>query len=215
MSPTALVGLILLNLVGVASPGPDIVLILRTATRSRRHAVAVTLGIQVGVLFWCTVTVLGAAALLTAFPGILGAVQILGGGWLLWMGYGMLRSGLATRKYPPADIEDAEGSLGTIGRSFRLGLTTNLSNPKIILFLASLIAPLLPPSPSVGTAVVAILALSWSSLALQLLIALVVSTKAVRRTLLSVTSYIDIVAGVFFLVAGTVLIIRGAGDVFG
>ncbi|MDR7330022.1 LysE family translocator [Corynebacterium guangdongense] len=215
MSPADLVGLILLNLVGVASPGPDIVLILRTATRSRRHAVAVTLGIQVGVLFWCTLTVLGAAALLTAFPGVLGVVQILGGGWLLWLGYGMLRGGLVTRKYPPADIEDAEGGLGPVGRSFRLGLTTNLSNPKIVLFLAALIAPLLPPSPSVGTAVVAILALSWSSLALQLLIALVVSTKTVRRRLLRASAYIDIGAGVFFLAAGAVLIVRGVADVLG
>ncbi len=215
MSPADLVGLILLNLVGVASPGPDIVLILRTATRSRRHAVAVTLGIQVGVLFWCTLTVLGAAALLTAFPGILGVVQILGGGWLLWMGYGMLRGGLMARKYPPADIEDAEGSLGPVSRSFRQGLTTNLSNPKIVLFLAALIAPLLPPSPSVGTAIVAILALSWSSLALQMLIALVVSTETVRRRLLRATAYIDIGAGLFFLAAGTVLIVRGLTDVLG
>ena len=215
MSPADLVGLILLNLVGVASPGPDIVLILRTATRSRRHAVAVTLGIQVGVLFWCSLTVLGAAALLTAFPGVLGMVQILGGGWLLYMGYGMLRGGLVTRKYPPADIEDAEGSLGPVGRSFRLGLTTNLSNPKIVLFLAALIAPLLPPSPSMGTALVAILALSWSSLALQLLIALVVSTKTVRRRLLRAAAYIDIGAGIFFLAAGAVLMVRGVTDVLG
>lgn len=215
MSPSSLVGLILLNLVGVASPGPDIVLILRTATRSRRHAVAVTLGIQIGVLFWCTITVLGAAALLTAFPEILGFVQIIGGGWLLWMGYGMLRGGLAARRYPPADLEELSGSLGSPAQSFRQGLITNLSNPKIVLFLAALIAPLLPPSPSVGTAIVAILALAWSSLALQMAIALVVSTKTVQRRLLRATPYIDILAGLFFLVAGVVLIFTGLRDVVG
>lgn len=204
--------LIGLNATGVVSPGPDIILITRTATRSRRHSVAVTLGIQVGVLFWCTITVLGAAALLNAFPEILGFVQLIGGAWLAYMGYGMLRSGLAERHHPPMDMAEAEARLGTVGQAFRHGLTTNLSNPKIVLFLAALIAPLLPRSPSVGLAIFVILSLSLSSLILQLAIALLVSTHTVRRRLLRAGPYIDIFAGLFFLVAAVVLMVNGAID---
>ena len=74
MSLSAYLTVIVANLLGALSPGPDIILILRTATRSRRHAVAAAFGIQVGVLMWVSLTVLGAAALLTAFPEILDAV---------------------------------------------------------------------------------------------------------------------------------------------
>ncbi|WIM67140.1 LysE family translocator [Corynebacterium breve] len=206
---TDLGGLVLLNLAGAASPGPDIVLITRTAVRSRKHALATTLGIQVGVLMWCTLTVVGAAALLNAFPTILEFVQIIGGGWITWMGISMLRSGWAERDNPPVDTDEAEARLGSTRSSFWKGLITNLSNPKIVLFLAALVAPLLPPSPSVSTAVIVILALWLTSMALQVGIVLVVSTNAVREKMLRAGPYIDMGAGLFFLVAGVSLIVRG------
>ncbi|HZK31652.1 MAG TPA: LysE family transporter, partial [Corynebacterium sp.] len=138
--------------------------------------------------------------------------QVLGGAWLLWMGRGMLGSGWRNRTSPPVDLEEAESRLGTVGQAFRQGLTTNLANPKIVLFLAALIAPLLPRSPSLGVAVVVILALAWSALALHLTLSLVISTKAVRRRLLRAGPWIDICSGVFFLVAGVVLIFTGGTD---
>lgn len=214
MTPAQLGALVALNLVGAASPGPDILLITRLATRSRRHALAATFGVQVGVIFWCTLTVLGAAALLNAFPAILGAVQVVGGAWLMWMGRGMLVGGLADRKNPPTDLHEAAARLGRLRQAFWLGLSTNLSNPKIVLFLSAMIAPLLPPSPTLGVSIMVVVALSVSSFLLQLAMALLVSTNAMRRKLLSSGPWIDILAGVFFLIAGAVLIINGAQDLF-
>ncbi|MCS5480192.1 LysE family translocator [Corynebacterium sp. YIM 101645] len=207
--------LLFLNIAGAASPGPDILLITRTAIRSRRHALATVLGIQVGVLFWCTLTVLGFAALLNAFPALLGFLQLVGGVWLVWMGRNMLRVGLRERKDPPLDIREAASRLGRLRHSFRLGLATNLSNPKIVLFLSALIAPLLPASPSVLLAVGVVVLLSVSSVILQLGIAMMVSTPGMRRRFLSAGPWIDIVAGVFFLVAGAVLAYNGLADLFG
>ena len=57
MSWTSFFTILLMNLVGVASPGPDIILVTRYATKSRRHAIAAAAGIQIGVLFWCGATV--------------------------------------------------------------------------------------------------------------------------------------------------------------
>lgn len=160
---------------------------------------------------WVSLTVLGAAALLTAFPEILDAVQIVGGGWLLWMGQGLVRSGWENRTSPPVGLAEAAAALGTVHHTFvQGGLTTNLSNPKIVLFLAALVAPLLPAHPSVGTSVALILGgLAWSSLALFLVLSFVVSTRAVRRKMLVATPFIDLGAGLFFLAAGAVLVVRG------
>ena len=84
-----------------------------------------------------------------------------------------------------------------------------MSNPKIVLFLAALIAPLLPPSPSLGTALLVIVALWLPALLIFLLISVVVSTKRVRRKLLGAGPSIDIGAGAFFIAAGSGLVIRG------
>ncbi|AWB82441.1 lysine transporter LysE [Corynebacterium yudongzhengii] len=210
MSVGNLLLLAALNVVGALSPGPDIILITRTATRSRRHAVAVTAGIQTGVVFWCALTVLGAAALLTAFPEALEIVQLVGGGWLIYMGIRMLIGGWKDRTTRPVDLDEAEARLGRLRQAYLSGLATNLSNPKIVLFLSAMIAPLLPPQPTVWQAVVVVLVLSLSALAVQLSLALVVSTNAVRRRLLRAGPFIDIGAGLFFVVAGVTLAFNGA-----
>lgn len=209
MNPADLAAIVLLNLAGAATPGPDIVLLTRLATRSRRHAIAATLGIYVGAFFWITLTVLGAAAVLTAFPWLLELIQVAGGSWIMFMGYTTARQGWRDRANPPLDLDDAEERLGTTRDSFIKGLTTNLSNPKIVLFLAALVAPLLPPSPSIGTAAVVIFALWFTAFLLFISFSLVVSTNRVRRRLFSAGPYIDMGAGGFFIAAGTFLVVRG------
>lgn len=211
IAPGDLAVILGLNIVGAAAPGPDMVLITRTAVRSRTHAWASLAGIQTGVLLWCTLTVLGAAALLNAFPQVLDAVQIVGGAILTYMGVRNVRSGLEERRHPPLDLAEAERRLGTPRASFTRGLATNLANPKIVVALSATVAPLLPPNPSAATAVIVILTLWLSSFALFGLIVQFVSTERVRRTFLHVGPYIDIFAGAFFIVAGMVLIARGAG----
>lgn len=92
MEWTAFGTLILLNLVGSLSPGPDTFFLLRLATRSRAHAIAGVAGIVTGLTVWVTLTVVGAAALLTTYPSILGIIQLVGGTYLSFIGYKLLRS---------------------------------------------------------------------------------------------------------------------------
>lgn len=209
MNPADLAAIVLVNLAGAVTPGPDVVLLTRYATRSRKHAIAATFGILTGALFWITLTVLGAAALLTAFPWLLELIQVAGGTWIIFMGYTTARQGWHDRLNPPLDMDEAEERLGTPRDSFFKGLTTNLSNPKIVLFLAALVAPLLPPSPGLGPAMIVIFALWITTVMLFVAYSFVVSTERVRRKLFSAGPYIDIGAGGFFIVAGTVLVARG------
>ena len=209
MNPADLAAIVLVNLAGAVTPGPDVVLLTRYATRSRKHAIAATFGILTGALFWITLTVLGAAALLTAFPWLLELIQVAGGAWIIFMGYTTVRQGWHDRVNPPLDMDEAEERLGTPRDSFFKGLTTNLSNPKIVLFLAALVAPLLPPSPGLGPAMIVIFALWITTVMLFVAYSFVVSTERVRRKLFSAGPYIDIGAGGFFIVAGTFLVVRG------
>lgn len=210
IAPGDLAVIVGLNLVGAAAPGPDLVLITRTAVRSRRHAYATLAGIQTGVLMWCALTVFGAAALLNAFPQSLTYIQIVGGAILIYMGARNVSSGWGERGTPPLDLAEAERRLGTQKASYLRGLATNLANPKIVVALSAMIAPLLPPNPSLLTAVVVTLSLWLSSLALFALLVQTISTEVVRRKFLRAGAYIDIGAGVFFVVVGATLIFRGA-----
>ncbi|WP_306593156.1 LysE family translocator [Corynebacterium striatum] len=206
MSWSAFAALMFMNLLGALAPGPDIVLVTRYATRSRKHAIAAATGIQLGVLFWYTITVFGAAAVLTAFPGILRAIQGIGGAFLIFMGVRSIKGGLELLHNPPADIEEAALRLGSLGQVFRTGLATNLSNPKIVLYLAAMIAPLLPPHPPLWLAVALILGLSLSAYLTFVLLSTVISTSAIRRRMLAAGPWIDIASGAFFIIAGCVLI---------
>ena len=79
IAPGDLAVIVGLNLVGAAAPGPDLVLLMRTATRSRQHAWAANLGIHTGAALWFALTIFGAAALLNAVPQAVTAIQIVGG----------------------------------------------------------------------------------------------------------------------------------------
>ena len=59
----------LMNMLGVMTPGPDLFLVLRMASRSRKHAFAAIGGIVTALVFWSTLAVTGASALLNKKPG--------------------------------------------------------------------------------------------------------------------------------------------------
>lgn len=203
------VSLLALNLAGAASPGPDMILIMRLATRSRTHALAAALGIQLGVVMWTSLTVFGAAAILTAYPSVLAFVQLIGGIALIWMGRNMAMAGWRDRSTKPVDLADAALRLGSLKSAFKTGWLTNIANPKIVLFLAAIVAPLLPQSPSIGLSIAVIAALTLSAFLLFVVVAFFLSTKAVRRRVLAAGPWIDIASGVLFMVIGGSLAING------
>lgn len=76
----------------LALPGPGNVAIFVATGRARlRGGLAATLGIILGdqVLFWTAVA--GLAAILATTPGILLVVQVVGAGYLMWLGVQMCR----------------------------------------------------------------------------------------------------------------------------
>ena len=113
------------------------------------------------------------------------------------------------RRNPPLSLEEAEQRLGSLRTSFVRGLSTNLANPKIVLALSAMIAPLLPASPSWATQIVVILSLWASSFILFGVLTQVVSTNRVRRKLLAAGPVIDMGSGGFFCVVGALLVVRG------
>jgi threonine/homoserine/homoserine lactone efflux protein len=140
-------------------PGLDSALVLRTAVVSgRKHAYATALGINAGVLAWGVAAAVGATAVLAASETAYRALTLAGAAYLLWLGGQMLWSSFRPGRYdalPDAALPRADPSAGrpsgtgpatarSAWRSFALGATTNLLNPKVGVFYLATIPQFLP-----------------------------------------------------------------------
>ena len=96
----------------LVSPGPNFALMLRIGLGSGREAaLRTTLGIAVGEAVWGFAAVFGVAALALRYPVLGTAIRWAGGGFLLWLALGALRSAWRRRRWPrPARRRPAAGS---------------------------------------------------------------------------------------------------------
>jgi threonine/homoserine/homoserine lactone efflux protein len=125
---------------GQFSPGPDLILVTRTALAGGGRAGAWTaVGIACGLMVHATLAVGGTAALLGGggWPGQL--VRWLAFAYLGWLGWGLLRAAIAGKSVLGGAFGKKFGAL----QAFRRGLLCNLLNPKVALFLAAVAAPFL------------------------------------------------------------------------
>src|SRR5690606_4469901 len=128
---------------------------------SRRQAGVFILGLSAASTLHCVLGMLGISALIASFEAGLMIIQFLGGGYIAWYGLRML---LARRKTPAPTQPDVTTQLAlatpeapvskvSSKRIFMDGVFTNFSNPKTILFYASLFAlTLTPDQPAVYVA---------------------------------------------------------------
>lgn len=127
----------------IASPGPDLVQIIRLGAKSRAIGVACAVGIMLGNTVWIAASLLGLSALIKAVPEVLAVLQLIGGIYLLTMGVGAIRAGLSAQKLQ-VTVETDSKTL-TTAHATRIGLLTNLSNPKAVLFFGAVFAQFITP----------------------------------------------------------------------
>jgi len=177
--------------VGVVSPGPSFVLVARISVAiSRRDGVAAAIGMGVGGVIFASLALLGLQAVLISLPWLYTAVRLLGGMYLLYLAV-MLWRGAGE----PIALPDAGAPAAAAGRSFWLGLSTQLSNPKTTMVYASVFAALLPADfPlwlfAVLPPLVFLLEAGWYAI-----VAVAFSTARPRAAYLRAKGWIDRLAG--------------------
>lgn len=120
-------------LVALAVPGPDLVIVVHSATRSLRTGISTAAGIITGLSLHALLAAAGATALLLSVPGALSLVQALGAGVLLWMGGSMFWASLNRRQ------EVRESVAPQTRGGYIRGFITNVTNPKALLFFAAIL----------------------------------------------------------------------------
>jgi threonine/homoserine/homoserine lactone efflux protein len=152
MSTTALLSFTFVALLTVVTPGLETLLVLRTALLvGRRAAMGVVVGSTLGCLVWATAGLVGLTALLQASELAYDIVRWLGAGYLIYLGAKAL-----WKSRRPVEL-DEPAPVPSVRAAVRVGLLTNLLNPKPGVFYISLLPQFLPVGqPAWGGVLVAI-----------------------------------------------------------
>jgi threonine/homoserine/homoserine lactone efflux protein len=141
----------------IVTPGPDTAVTVRNALLGgRAGGICTALGVSVGQAVWAFATSLGIVALLVASEPLFLAVKYAGAVYLVWLGLHALRA--AWRPGESGDGATAARPARRLGRgaAFRQGLVSDLGNPKMAVFFASLLPQFVPAGQPAFTAFLAL-----------------------------------------------------------
>lgn len=181
------------------SPGPNFFITVRIALmQSRGLAIRTVAGIATGTAIWALAGYFGIQTIFAVAPWSYFLLKILGGIYLCWMGVRLLwnsrfRSGQ----------RQARGSRKLSSWSaYRLGLATNIANPKTAVFVAGIFAATLPTGAPMREGAIAIVVMASISMTWYSIVALIVAQTRAGRIYQLMSHWIDRVAGLIFLFVG-------------
>ncbi|MCS4247232.1 MULTISPECIES: LysE family translocator [unclassified Pseudomonas] len=198
-----LVSLGLLWIVAVVTPGPNFFNIAQLAANgSRRHGVAASAGVASGTILWGLAGGLGIKSLFTAAPMLYLAFKIVGGCYLIYLGLKLFK-----RSAPAAgsDLLPNEPRRSMFS-AWRLGLLGNVSNPKSALFVATIFASTMPPSPSPMLLTLAVTVMATLSFSWYCAVALVFSSERMANLYSRSRKWLDRFAGGCYVLFGAHLV---------
>ncbi|MFF5302571.1 LysE family translocator [Streptomyces sp. NPDC013161] len=138
MDTTTLAAFLAVDLLLVFTPGADWAYAISAGLRGRSVVPAVT-GLIAGHAAYALVAVAGLAVLVAGSPAALTALTVAGAGYLLWLGWGVLRQGAV----PAAADETADASRV---RVMLRGAGISGLNPKALLLYFSLFPQFIDPA---------------------------------------------------------------------
>jgi threonine/homoserine/homoserine lactone efflux protein len=200
---TPLISLALLWTVAVVTPGPNFFNTAQLAAScSRRHGVVASAGVATGTILWGLAGGLGIKSLFTAAPMLYLAFKIIGGCYLIYLGLKLFK------RSAPAMGQSRlpDGPRRSLFSAWRLGLLGNLSNPKAALFVATIFASTMPPSPSPMLLTLAVIIMATLSFSWYSSVALVFSSARMADLYSRSRKWLDRFAGSCYMLFGVHLV---------
>lgn len=144
MTLAAFLAVAFLHLLAAVSPGPAVIMAARTGvTEGLRTGAFLAMGIGVGAVIWAAAALFGLGLVFAAAPSLLWALKIGGAVYLIWLGYHLWRDAdqplLASQTDTPPRAPFS---------AFRLGLYTQLANPKPAVLFSAIFIGTVPPDTS-------------------------------------------------------------------
>ncbi len=189
--------------VAVITPGPNFFVTVKTAIgQTRRSALFVALGTSTGTILWGLSGFFGIALLFKTAPWVYLSLKLLGGTYLIYLGLKLImsntRAGSNHRVSFSTNIDPIQG--------YKLGLLTNLSNPKTAAFVTSLFAASMLLNAPFWLGFMSVALMSLISILWYTTVAYVFSLDRFRSLYLKSRIWIERFAGAIFIGFGMKLV---------
>jgi threonine/homoserine/homoserine lactone efflux protein len=133
------------SIVVIVTPGPDTAITIRnTLFGGRSGGIFTALGIASGQTIWAFATSAGIVALLVASEPLFLAVKYAGAAYLVYLGVQALREAIWPSLQPDGAAVGRPARRLAPPAAFRQGLISDLGNPKMAVFFASLLPQFVP-----------------------------------------------------------------------
>ncbi|OOF51713.1 hypothetical protein BKK54_01685 [Rodentibacter genomosp. 1] len=203
-----MLNLLIVHLFGLMTPGPDFFYVSRmAASNSRRNTVYGIIGITLGVAFWAAVSMLGLTVLFATMPALHGVIMILGGSYLAYLGFLLVRS-KQNAEFKPLSVEELNQQTNA-KKEILKGLLVNLSNAKAVVYFSSVMSFVLAKMTEIWEMGAAFGLIVLVTFFYFYLISFIFSRSIAKQFYSRYSRYIDNVAGMVFLFFGGVLIYSG------
>jgi RhtB (resistance to homoserine/threonine) family protein len=153
-------------------PGPNNFMLMRFGMRHGRSiALASGFGATLSCVIWCALAALGLAALLAGAPWLYKLLRVGGGLYLIWFAIALWRT------KAEAASPEAAGPALRWWPAFWQGFAINMTNPKSVLFFASIFSAYVGPDTPLWARIAAVVICIVTCLGWQIAMAWLFSTR--------------------------------------
>lgn len=196
-----------IHFLAAAAPGPDFVLVSQqTLSHGKKTGLLCSIGITVGLSIHLIYSALGLAAVIANSSSALWAIKIIGGCYLMYLGY----KGITSKKSNNKAVQVATVKNSPL-KSIGVGFLCNALNPKAPIYFVSLFTLVLSPDLPLshlliyGAWIMAIQLIWFSSVVFLL------SRPAVNKKFQAMGHWVDRVTGVAMVALGLKVITTKLG----
>ena len=209
---TLITTVVVAHFLALISPGPDFLLIVRSALRHKRnHAVGVAAGIAVANAVYIVLCMLGVGSLIARSLWLMVGLKVAGACFLMYVAIHAFRAKRSDYDFI-GGMSAENRTQSSFFKEFGLGLLSGLSNPKNIIFYISLFAVILTPTVGTGLKIglgvwMVALIFVWDSMIVFLL-----GQNRIRSFFGKAAFYIDKAAGAVLGLLGVKLLQSAVKD---
>lgn len=200
---------VILFLLGLVSPGPNFFVVVQSSLNCGRFAGFVTgLGAATGDALYASCGLFGVAKLIETSGRVMMTIKFLGGLYLIWIGVRMLLRRAANGQYHGSQARTHNSLI----RHYARGLATDLSNPKTIVFFASIFAVTVQPETPGVVRLTMLVGIILTSITWRFFLSLVFATALIRAAYQRSQHHVERIFGAILCLFGAHLLKRATSS---
>ena len=174
-------------LLAAVSPGPAVLMAARVGlAEGFRTGFALAAGIGLGAVAWAAAALFGLSLLFEYAPMLLTVLKICGAAFLIWLAISMWR-----HADEPITEPDPTATPRSAWSAFRLGVLTQLANPKPAVFFGAVFVGMVPAGTSAWTLAALLFCIFMGETLWNALVARLFALEKTRRFYMTLKHLID------------------------